>query len=205
MVSHQKEGSSACFPEDSLVAWDAAEDGEHAGASRGCVLAETCIASAAFVDGIQEKALAEARTAAEEAIKQRKASQAAARTPSEGDHVLSNMLFGAHTCHHSSLAGSRHGRHMAHVSKNVASFHSPSAALDASGMLRRASSHRGLPGKTDCPWIPIRNQFCNNQVQRRAVQRRRQPLRQTMAIVMRTGAGVARRPRAKRVVKRRNR
>ena len=51
------------------------------------MLAETCIASAAFVDSLQEKALAEARSAAEEASKQRKASQAGASTPSEGDHA----------------------------------------------------------------------------------------------------------------------
>ncbi len=50
------------------------------------MLAETCVASNAFIDSLQEKALAEARSAAEEAIRQRKASQAAASTSSEGKH-----------------------------------------------------------------------------------------------------------------------
>ena len=53
-------------------------------AARGSLLAETCVASAAFVSSLQEKALAEARCAAEEALKQRKASQGGASTSSAG-------------------------------------------------------------------------------------------------------------------------
>ena len=53
-------------------------------AARGSLLAETCVASAAFVGGLQEQALAEARCAAEEALKQRKASQGGASTSSAG-------------------------------------------------------------------------------------------------------------------------
>ena len=45
------------------------------------------MASIAFVESLQEKALAEARAAAEEALKQRKASKAAASAPAEGDHT----------------------------------------------------------------------------------------------------------------------
>ena len=58
-----------------------------AAASRGSLLAETCIASTAFVRGLQEKALAEARSAAEEALKQRKASQGGASASSAGRPV----------------------------------------------------------------------------------------------------------------------
>ena len=53
-------------------------------AARGSLLAETCVGSAAFVSGLHEKALAEARCAAEEALKQRKASQGGASTSSAG-------------------------------------------------------------------------------------------------------------------------
>ena len=56
-------------------------------APRGCILADTCVASIAFVESLQEKALAEARGAAEEALKQRKASKAASSAPAEGDHT----------------------------------------------------------------------------------------------------------------------
>ena len=52
------------------------------------MLAETCIASSAFIDGLQEKAVAGARSAAEEAIRQRKASQAATSTFTEGGTFL---------------------------------------------------------------------------------------------------------------------
>lgn len=114
-------------PAISVSAWDAAEDRGHAGAPRGCVLAESCIVSAAFLDGIQEKALAEARTAAEEAIKQRKASQTAASTSSEGVPVLT--LFGIHSCHHRPLAGRQHGRHMTHAQLVVGSRMLPNPAL----------------------------------------------------------------------------
>ena len=56
-------------------------------ASRGSLLAETCVASTAFVSSLQEKALAEARSAAEEALKQRKASQAGASASPAGQPV----------------------------------------------------------------------------------------------------------------------
>ena len=45
--------------------------------------------STVFVASLQEKALAEARSAATEALKQRKASQAAASTSSEGGPLFS--------------------------------------------------------------------------------------------------------------------
>ena len=53
-------------------------------AAKGSLLAETCVASSAFVSSLQEKALAEARCAAAEALKQRKASQGGASTSSAG-------------------------------------------------------------------------------------------------------------------------
>ena len=53
------------------------------------MLAETCIVSTAFVDGLQDRALAEARSAAEEALRERKASQGAASTPAEGGYAIS--------------------------------------------------------------------------------------------------------------------
>ncbi len=54
---------------------------------RGYILAETCVVSKAWLDSLHQKTLAEARAAAEEVLKQRKASKAAAGTPGEGDHT----------------------------------------------------------------------------------------------------------------------
>lgn len=72
------------YRHDSIIPY-AEERGQSA--PRGCILAETCVASIAFVESLQEMALAEARAAAEEALKQRKASKAAASAPAEGDHT----------------------------------------------------------------------------------------------------------------------
>lgn len=66
--------------------------------SRGSLLAETCVASKAFVDGLQEKALAEARSAAKEALKQRKASQAGASTSSAGRPVCDSLVSRSSGC-----------------------------------------------------------------------------------------------------------
>ena len=56
-------------------------------APRGSVLAETCVASSAFVRGLQQRALAEARRAAEEALKQRRAPQSGAGVSPAGQPV----------------------------------------------------------------------------------------------------------------------
>lgn len=65
------------------------------GADKGQLLAESCVVSSEFLDGLRERALAEARSVAEEALKQRTASSASATTsaPQGGAHAINLDTF----------------------------------------------------------------------------------------------------------------
>ena len=63
--------------------------GSGKGAERGRLTAEMCVVSAAFLDSLQQQALAEARSAAEEALAARKASSAAASTSGTANGAVS--------------------------------------------------------------------------------------------------------------------
>ena len=63
------------------------------GAAAGQLLAETCVVSAAFLDGLRQSGLALARGAAKEALAARRESPAAASTSGQADGVLLNHTY----------------------------------------------------------------------------------------------------------------
>ena len=84
-----------CFESSRTVrdsCWMHGAEKKGSGASRGSLLAETCVASSAFVSGLQERALAEARRAAEEALKQRRAKQGGASASPAGQPVSGSAV-----------------------------------------------------------------------------------------------------------------
>ena len=58
------------------------------GAGHGQLLAETCVVSAAFLEGLQQRALEQARAAADEALAARRESSAAASVSGQADGEL---------------------------------------------------------------------------------------------------------------------
>ena len=154
----------------------------HAGAGkggeRGRLLAETCVVSAGFLETLQQRALEEARAAAEEALQARKASAAAASTSApagEGKENLSILVagvIGSCPLHAASSLQVSAGRCL---TLNHAALHD----------CCQASMPAVLQGQSPAP------------ARRQRLQQRRQQ-RRTMMTTMRTGAEGPRAERAGR-------